>query len=71
MLGRRNRTIEDHTWWEEPCSSFRNEIDRRIEKKAGKAEERSDGRYKTFNTDLHSGMWHIFIHYGMDPGIAK
>ncbi|RJU65929.1 hypothetical protein DW709_09790 [Coprococcus sp. AM27-12LB] len=32
LLGRRNRTLEDHTWWEEPCSSFRDEVDKRMDR---------------------------------------
>lgn len=33
LLGRRNRNLpEDHTWPEEPCSSFRDEVDKRMDR---------------------------------------
>ena len=33
LLGRRNRNLpEDHTWPEEPCSSFRDEADKRMDR---------------------------------------
>lgn len=33
LLGRRNRNLpEDQTWPEEPCSSFRDEVDKRMDK---------------------------------------
>ena len=33
LLGRRNRNLpEDHTWSEEPCSSFRDEVDKRMDR---------------------------------------
>lgn len=30
LLGRRNKSLEEHTWTEEPCSSFREEIEKRM-----------------------------------------
>lgn len=44
LLGRRNRTLEDHTWWEEPCSSFWEEIERKMERKRkkGKKDDSAD-----------------------------
>ena len=31
LLGRRNRNLpEDHAWYEEPCSSFRAEVDKKL-----------------------------------------
>lgn len=33
LLGRRNRNLpEDHAWYEEPCSSFRDEVDKRMDR---------------------------------------
>ena len=33
LLGRRNRNLpEDHVWSEEPCSSFREEIEKKMNK---------------------------------------
>ena len=33
LLGRRNRNLpEVHTWPEEPCSSFRDEVDKRMDR---------------------------------------
>lgn len=33
LLGKRNRNLpEDHTWSEEPCSSFRDEVDKRMDR---------------------------------------
>lgn len=33
LLGRRNRNLpEDHAWPEEPCSSFREEIEKRMDR---------------------------------------
>ena len=33
LLGRRNRNLpEDQTWSEEPCSSFRDEVDKRMDR---------------------------------------
>lgn len=33
LLGRRNRNLpEDQTWPEEPCSSFRDEVDKRMDR---------------------------------------
>ena len=33
LLGKRNRNLpEDHTWPEEPCSSFRDEVDKRMDR---------------------------------------
>lgn len=30
LLGKRNKSSEEHTWPEEPCSSFREEIEKRM-----------------------------------------
>lgn len=30
LLGKRNKSLEEHTWPEEPCSSFRDEIEKRM-----------------------------------------
>lgn len=32
LLGRRNKSLEEHTWTEEPCSSFWGEVDKRMDK---------------------------------------
>ncbi len=33
LLGKRNRNLpEDHTWSEEPCSSFRDEVEKKMNK---------------------------------------
>ena len=32
LLGKRNKSLEEHTWPEEPCSSFRDEIEKRMNK---------------------------------------
>lgn len=33
LLGKRNRNLpEDHAWPEEPCSSFRDEVDKRMDR---------------------------------------
>lgn len=43
LLGKRNRNLpEDQTWSEEPCSSFREEI----EKKMNRAKKRDKKRHK-------------------------
>ncbi|MBS4980033.1 MAG: hypothetical protein KHZ72_01485 [Lachnospiraceae bacterium] len=32
MLGKRNKSLEEHAWQEEPCSSFREEIEKKMER---------------------------------------
>ncbi|EJX06715.1 hypothetical protein EVA_05178 [gut metagenome] len=32
ILSRRIKNKEDHTWWEEPCSSFREEVEKRMDR---------------------------------------
>ena len=41
LLGKRNRNLpEDHTWPEEPCSSFRDEVDKRMDRTRKKGDRR-------------------------------
>ena len=32
LLGKRNKSLEEHTWSEEPCSSFREETEKRMDR---------------------------------------
>ena len=44
MLGRRNRNLpEDRAWSEEPCSSFREEIEKRMERTKKRGKKRHKG----------------------------
>lgn len=42
LLGKRNKSSEEHTWSEEPCSSFWEEVERRM----GKNRRSKDKRCK-------------------------
>lgn len=53
LLGRRNRNLpEDHTWPEEPCSSFREEVERRM----GKNRRSKDKRCKHGKMQVNKRM---------------
>lgn len=53
LLGKRNRNLpEDHTWPEEPCSSFREEIERRM----GKNRRSKDKRCKHGKMQVNKRM---------------
>lgn len=49
LLGRRNRTLEDHTWWEEPCGSFREEMEKKIERNRKNKDKRCKHRKMQVN----------------------
>lgn len=54
LLGRRNRNLpEDHTWSEEPCSSFWEEVERRM----GKNRRSKDKRCKHGKMQVNKRMW--------------
>lgn len=43
LLGRRNKSLEEHTWTEEPCSSFREEVERKMERTKKRDKKRRKG----------------------------
>lgn len=53
LLGKRNRNLpEDHIWSEEPCSSFRDEVERRM----GKNRRSKDKRCKHGEMQVNKRM---------------
>lgn len=53
LLGKRNRNLpEDQTWSEEPCSSFRDEVERRM----GKNRRSKDKRCKHGKMQVNKRM---------------